>query len=188
MGVLRRSEGMQSYPASILVQAAPMASQGDKSMASGILNAMIGSCCIDDQDDDDTGARQACALMRAYDAQADFMVPDVVALSLAYLATHAHDKFHRQAGTFLSRAQSIHGGTIGGEVCLNGNVVDPNNLPDWLVLKDKYDIELLQESDEFVVLCKPSGMACYHVESPTQQSSKRKRKRKEKTPVLNNVC
>ena len=88
IGVLRRCDGMQEYRAETLILAALDASQGDKGVASGIINGLLGSCCYQDEEDhNETGARQACALMQAYDDQKGILEPDLVALSLAFVAT-----------------------------------------------------------------------------------------------------
>ena len=108
---------MQDYSATTLVQAALQASQGEKGMASGILNALLGSCCYRndkydaEENDAEGGARQACALMRAYDKLGDVLKPDLVALSLAHVACSQHASFRKQSNLFLKRAETFYGTT-----------------------------------------------------------------------------
>jgi 23S rRNA pseudouridine955/2504/2580 synthase len=98
LAVLKQSQGMEDYTAPTLFQSAIEASRGDKGMASGILNALLGYCCrtaaaagYDEKKDDGGGgggARiMAKNLMEAYDRHGDALQPDLVALALAYVAT-----------------------------------------------------------------------------------------------------
>ena len=162
MGVLQRSEGMGEYKASTLVAAAFEASNGDKGMASGILNAFIGSCC----DNDDTsvvGGKKAIDLMKAIDSL-DSFEPDLVSLSLAYTATSNRQELEDKANEFLFRAEKVHkdGNSRGIPEAQKCTV-------DWAELEQIYNIQLLHDSEEFVVLSKPSGMVCYHGSKVTQK-------------------
>ena len=140
--------------ASTMVSAALEASRGNKWMASGMLNAMIGACCGMRQPR--AGSKLAAHLMLAYDEVADdFIKPDLVALCLAYTATIDVDP--RTAETFLKRAANLYP---------TKDVPDVSNAaeaPNWGELESRFGISLLQESTEFVVLVKPSGMLCCHV-------------------------
>lgn len=190
LAVLRRSDGMQNYPAETLVRAALEASQGDKGMASGILNSMLGSCCSSNEQDDDTNedrksrAHLACSLMRAYDDPKTELEPDLVSLSLAYYAACEHDLLSDRAQGFLRRAECFYEDPLGETSKHSKRThMSPSKMnPNWDEIQQKYNIQLLQDSDEFVVISKPSGMVCYHASSKT--SSRVKPKQQTKEPSL----
>lgn len=160
IGVLKWSQdntGQNDAPS--LVQAALEASRGDKGKASGILNAMIGSCCCRQVDDRQTSAAAAAIqLMASYDDLAAVTLqPNLVALSLAYTATR---KTHEtDANRFLERAVALNNNNATATT-----VVDENPKSTWDSLKRNHDIDLLQETSDFVVISKPSGMVCFHNE------------------------
>ena len=145
-----------NYPydaALTMVRAALDASRGNKGMASGMLNAMIGSCCTMQQPQ--TGSELAANLMRAYDDLADDCIkPDLVAMCLAYTATVKYDP-HR-AAYFLKRATNVYPTKDIADVSVSAKA------PNWDELESRNGIRLMQDSEEFVVLFKPSGMLCCH--------------------------
>ena len=76
----------------------------------------------------------------------------------------------QQADKFLQRAQEYY--------YPKDAVLETGKEPavEWALLEKKWNIRLLQDAPEFVVLSKPSGMVCYHASQPT---AKQRRKRKE---------
>lgn len=136
--------------ASRLVQAALEASRGEKGMASGILNAMIGSCCL---------ARNgglAISFMTAYDDIGDVLKPDLVTLCLAYTATTSSSDTNSVAKSFLIRAEALYPDENLANQTSNSALVD------WDSLAQNHGIELLQDAQDFCVLSKSSGTVCYH--------------------------
>jgi hypothetical protein len=89
--------------ATTMLKASLDASQGNKGMASGVLNAMIGSCCSIQHPR--TGSELAFNIMLAYDELHDSFKPDLVALCLAYTASIKDDS--RMAQSFLTRATNL---------------------------------------------------------------------------------
>jgi 23S rRNA-/tRNA-specific pseudouridylate synthase len=162
-----------------------------KGISSGILNALLGCCCSCSSYDDLAGsssrAEMAIELMRAYDAigknqQQNAFEPDLVALCLAYVATsgyssatvihgNANDREARGddnddtpiAAKFLRRAEHFYHGppaTAVHDTEPESNATKPK--PNLAELEERYDIQVLQDAEEFAVLSKPSGMVCYH--------------------------
>ena len=177
------------YDAHVLVEAALLAGNPvdgkngfrSRGLSSGILNALLGCCCYgEDGGDVSSRADMAVRLMQAYDAigqkqgpQTTFE-PDLVALSLAYVATSEISAFHGSksnvgkkdddnpiAKKFLRRAEEFYPSppvNSKGE----SNPTKINLEPNWAKLEEDYGIQVLQDAKEFVVLSKPSGMVCYH--------------------------
>jgi 23S rRNA-/tRNA-specific pseudouridylate synthase len=160
LAVLNRSRGMEEFSSPTLVQAASAAARGDKGMAAGILNALVGACCLDDTE-------KAVDLMSAYD-KLDDLRPDLVTLSLAYVATKKRNL--KQANEYLLRAEQFY--ETMDTVKDTKSTHSSTKTFDWEELEAQHDIKLLQETSEFVVVSKPSGMVCYH----TADSSTRRKK------------
>ena len=166
LGVLQQSRGMENYPAPLLVKAAVEASSGDNGMASGILNALLGSCCGDGGSVSGgggkikTGAKMAIDLIEAYDHPSIQLQPNLVALSLAFMATSQDPEFVNRADEFLDRAEQVYSSTTSSSS--SSSVVKDKPDVDWSMLQQRHDIRLLQDTNEFVVVSKPSGMVCYH--------------------------
>lgn len=144
------SEDCSYQTATTMVHAALDASRGNKGMASGVLNAMIGSCCT--MQHPQTGSELASNIMFAYDELNDFFKPDLVALCLAYTATIKHDS--RRAQSFLNRATNLYPTTDLSDLATKA--------PNWDELESRYGVSLLRDSAEYVVLSTPSGMICCH--------------------------
>ena len=176
LGVLQRSKGMSDYDATTLVAAAMEASNGDKGMASGILNASIGSCCSCDDDNDDASrkresARKAIDLLKAYD-KLDTIEPDLVALSLAYVAT-SHGGLEDKAEKFLCRAQQLY--NVGDDDDDGKFKFKKNEPVDYSELEKLHNIQVLDDAEEFIALSKPSGMVCYHPSTTTPKQRQKDR-------------
>lgn len=151
-----QEEATTNNAAPRMVQAVMEASRGNKGVASGMLNAMIGSCC---DCGGGFGQREASELARelmiAYDGLGDYLKPDLVALCLAYTATIDHDSLLAQ--TYLKRCDSLHPST-----CRPQLKTAPRSTPDWENLEASHGIRLLHDTPDFAVLSKPSGLVCFH--------------------------
>ena len=115
-------------------------------MASGVLNAMMGSCCTIQHPR--TGSELAFNIMLACDELHDSFKPDLVALCLAYTTSVKHDS--RMAQSFLTRATNLYPS--------NDTTDLATKAPSWDKLESRYGVRLLQDSAEYVVLSKPSGI------------------------------
>mmetsp|Transcript_11297 Transcript_11297/g.16596 ORF Transcript_11297/g.16596 Transcript_11297/m.16596 type:complete len:476 (+) Transcript_11297:12-1439(+) len=184
LGVLRRSDGiLEQYQATSLVEAAIVASRGSKGVASGILNAFLGAAVCSSEG----GGNYAVQLMNAYDKLEEEyrLQPNLVALSLAYVATYKEEGHSQIAQRYLQRAEELYSEDVQQTQQLQrSTIMEPK--PDvWSNLKDNHGIQLLQDQKEFVVLSKPSGMVCYHANvTSTKLSNKaqpRNKKRKNKS-------
>ena len=187
LAVLKQSQGMEHYEASWLVKAALQASSSssqnnNKGVASGILNAFLGSCCCQ-TNRNNNNAQMAIDLMKAYDDYQTQLQPDLVALSLAFLATSQQPQYASHAKEFLLRAEQMYNHnsnmTITSTTVVAGSgsgsgaaTATATATVDWTKLKEQHGIELLQDHDEFVVVSKPSGMVCYHGANKTKKNKK----------------
>jgi len=206
-------ETILNYEAPILVEAALLAGNGDivndrrnsqmnRGISSGILNALLSCCCVEDNmhsanNRSSVASRyrtMAIELMQAYDdvgkkQRNGSFEPDLVSLCLAYTATttttasnsktrDAADKDDPVAENFLRRAEQFYQ-TSPFESKLHTTKPGPvdGSSPNWLELDQLYGIQVLKDDEEFVVVSKPSGMVCYHGESsPTSNGGETKRK------------
>ncbi len=161
IGVLQQQQQMwiatspssKDYPyqtATTMVKAALDASRGNKGMACGVLNAMIGPCCT--MQHPRTGSELASNIMLAYDELTESLTPDLVAFCLAYTATIKEDS--RRAQSFLNRATNLYPANDTADLA--------TKVPNWDELESRYRVRLLHDSAEYVVVSKPSGMLCCH--------------------------
>lgn len=150
MAVMKRSEGIASYPAKQLIHAAMEASDQKKGVASGILAAFLGACCLDDKG----GDQRALELLSAYD-ELEELRPDLLALCLAYTAASDSKHYQQEAKEILDRAKQFYPN-------LQSERKSENHETDWDAIQKDTGITLLRETKELVVVSKPSGMVCYH--------------------------
>lgn len=158
LAVLKRSEGMSDFSASQLVHSAVEASDGKKGVASGILAAFLGACCQHGGD-----SSRALDLLQAYD-DLPKLKPDLLALCLAYTAISKDKMYQTEADAILNRAANFYPNVKTGGV-------PSTKETQWAVLEKSYGIKLLQDTKDFVVVSKPSGMVCYHGSTAKQRKS-----------------
>jgi len=157
-----------------------------KGQAAGVINAWIGSC-INKTEDLELGAELAWELLNLYDSLEDLQ-PDMVTLSLVYTAMAHPDlapNYHQLGNTALERARKMAKKQGGSKLRRSltssarkkqGAASDDNRSE----LQELHGIEILYESNDELVVNKPSGMACFHKRTTTSgklTSSRRKRQR-----------
>jgi 23S rRNA-/tRNA-specific pseudouridylate synthase len=132
------------------------AARGDKGMASGLLNARLGSFVSEISADNPKGAA-IVSFMEAYDSLDSSipLKPDLVTLCLAYTALRSYDI--DTANRYLQRAIEFSPHTSAPLAMSSQGLCHS-----WEELEHRYDIRLLHQEDEFLILSKPSGMVCYH--------------------------
>jgi 23S rRNA-/tRNA-specific pseudouridylate synthase len=140
--------------------------------AAGALNAWIGACM--NLADKELGAERAWQLLNAFDSTND-LEPSLVTYSLVYsIMTQEHlpKKYHTLGKSALDRAIRL-AKKQGGSKRRKSLVASlrKSSLADRRSdLMDVYGISILHETDDFIILCKPSGMICAH--SVTTSSGK----------------
>jgi 23S rRNA-/tRNA-specific pseudouridylate synthase len=165
-----------------IIQASVKAADGNKGMEAGMMNAWIGACY-----DASDGAQLALQLLQAYDNVSEKVqiYPDVVTLSLVYSILCREDGYQQMAESILERAMKLskkQGGSKRRRELAAARRRGPSvNCRDVEQrLQDLYgpEFRVLQESDDFIVLSKPSGMVCFHKFKTTAGKIKSKRRTK----------
>ena len=157
---------LRDYSPQEILESSVEAANNNKRWAAGMINAWIGACF-----DRDDGAELAQELLQAYDDVADEieMYPDIVTLSLVYSIFCQEDAYHEVAQSVLERAQRMSK-KIGGSkrrkelaaARRRGPAVRAKDIERKLQILYGPEFQVLQETDDFVVLSKPSGVVCYH--------------------------
>lgn len=134
-----------------------------RGQTAGVLNAWIGSCS--QLQDIELGAERAWQLLDIYDSIED-LEPDIVALSLVYNAMTRPDlsqKYHILGNMALERAQRLakkQGGSKRRKSLVASARKQGGNRADELF--ELHGVERLYESDQDLIVSKPSGMVCVH--------------------------
>jgi 23S rRNA-/tRNA-specific pseudouridylate synthase len=102
----------------------------------------------------------------------------LVSLSLAFVATYQVESFQKQADCFLQRAENMNNKGPSVSLSLNSTLE-----LDWTALDRQHGIQLIQETDEYLLLCKPSGMVCYHTNSSHKSQHNTKKRTREDTSL-----
>lgn len=124
-------------------------SMPNKGRTAGLLNALVGSCCLSG---DSTTSRERAEFARGLldEVDATLFAPDLVTLCLAHQATR--EIFPELAEIYLTRAESLHptSGHSHKESCRSQS---------WrLDLEKNFGVRVLFDCDDFAVIDKPSGM------------------------------
>lgn len=153
-----------------------------KGQAAGILNAWIGSCSTSIQDLE-LGAERAWQLLHIYDSLED-MEPDMVTLALVHNAmTHVDltSNYHTLGNVALERAQHLakkQGGSKRRKsLATSSRKQIGETRPELL---ECHGITILHESDQELIVNKPSGMTVFHKHTTTSgkvSASRRKHQR-----------
>jgi 23S rRNA-/tRNA-specific pseudouridylate synthase len=160
-------------------------SEGRSGEAASILNAWIGSCCL--MDDHRLAADFAQELMEAFEDLEDSnnIRPDTVTYCLAYTALSRYPEAAEMAEYVMDQATRKSKKMAGGkrrkilaasrrkETVLNASEVEEDLRQ---LCGDEFSV--LHESDELLVVNKPSGIPCFHKKTTTA-GKVRKRKGKE---------
>ena len=185
---LAKTMNLQDLDPDDLIDASVDAAKQNKAMASGIINAWIGACCLVNDDDDEDklndGAELAWSLLRSYDevTESTGLVPDIVTLSLVYsalttrhpLQSNAQQNFGR-ADAVLERASRWSKKKGGGKRRKSLAATKRQPQQDACAARNAQDeiqkhwpgFQVLDETPHYVVLSKPSGMVCFHKHKTT---------------------
>jgi len=169
---LARTTSLDKCSPQELIKMSLEAANNNKGKAAGMMNAWIASC----YELREGGAEFALQLLQSYDEIADEVgiYPDVVTLSLVYSIACREDSFEEAAQSVLERAirmsKKIGGSKRRKELAAarrRGPGVSCKDIEQKL--QDLYgnDFKVLQETNDFVVIFKPSGMVCFHKHKTT---------------------
>jgi 23S rRNA-/tRNA-specific pseudouridylate synthase len=181
---------LDEYSPQQVIQSSLDAFSNSKRCTAGIINAWIGSCF-----ERKLGAQFALQLLDAYDQVSDeFQIyPDIVTYSLVYSILVQEEEYQEMAQKVLERAQRVSKKKAGSKrrrelaaARRRPQVSCATNVQDELQELYGCDFQVLQETSDFLVLSKPSGMACTHKHKTTAGKAK-KRKSSDKDISLVNA-
>lgn len=157
-----------------IVTASLEVSGGSSGDTASILNAWLGSCCL--MEDQKISTKIASGLIDAYQElqESRNITPDLVAYSLAYsvfchdpTATHMAEYVLDQA---IRKSKKIAGGRRRKTLAASkrkGKVLCVSDIEEDLRQSCGEDFSVLYETDEFLVINKPSGIPCFHRKTTT---------------------
>jgi 23S rRNA-/tRNA-specific pseudouridylate synthase len=165
-----------------LISATLDAVEGSKGQVAGIMNAWIGSCCL--MEDVRAGAGRALRLLEAYDelTETHQITPDMVTYCLAYKALRRDESYHDEADSTLDLAVRISKKQSGSKrrkalaAARRKVLVTCRDVEEDLRELLGADFSVLQETDDFVVINKPSGISCFHKRMTTAGKIKKNKK------------
>lgn len=165
-----------------LILATLDAAVGSKGQVASIMNAWIGSCCL--MEDRSAGAGRALRLLEAYDelTETHQITPDIVTYCLAYKALRRDESYYDEADSTLDLAVRISKKQSGSKrrkalaAARRKVLVTCRDVEEDLRYLLGADFSVLQETDDFVVINKPSGVSCYHKRKTTAGKISKKKK------------
>ena len=167
-----------------VVSATLKAVQGRKGEVASILNALVGSYCLS-KDCEDASSRVS-DFLEAFDELEETMDinPDIVTYSLAYKASSLNGQSNDLADYILDRASRMSKKLAGGKrrkelaAARRKAISTCSASVDELKSLIGDDFGVLYETDEFVVINKPSGVPCFHNKKTTAGKIKKGKGRK----------
>lgn len=183
---LAKTVSLQDYSPQELIEASLEASNNNKGRVASIINAWIGAC----HETKAGGAELAIQLLQSYDnvSQVIEIYPDMVTYSLVYSILCQEEDHEQTAQTVLERAQRMSKkkgrSKRRKEVAAarrRGPGVSCMDVQRDLQELYGHDFSVLQETSDFVVLSKPSGMVCSHKRKTKAGNAKRNKRIKDKT-------
>ena len=162
----------EDYSPQQVIESSLDAFPNNKGRTAGIINAWIGSCMEETQG---RGAQYAMQLLDAYDSVSDeFQIyPDIVTYSLLYSILIQEEEYQEMARDVLERAQRASKKKAGSKrrrelaAARRRPFVSCATVQDELQELYGCDFQVLQETNDFVVVSKPSGMVCTHKHKTT---------------------
>jgi 23S rRNA-/tRNA-specific pseudouridylate synthase len=149
-----------------LVRMSLAAVNNKKGQAAGIINGFMAAAVLEGRTKDN--AEFVVGLLEALDRVSDTIVPDVVTLCLAHVATkglrpdildRAARLAKKQAGSKRRKALAASRRKVG--------VVSCQQVQSELQILLGKDFSVLYESDELLAVAKPAGVCCYHTKQTT---------------------
>ena len=185
--------------ASLLIEAARQAAPDGRAALASTLNAILAACC---GDEDGTGGFPGLSfnilltideLCRDDEAM---VAPDIVTLSLVYHCLHqSSGEFESRCRSIVERAQKIAKKQAGSQrrkqlaAERRRKVIDQDSLQIQSRLRDLCgpDIAVLENTENLIVVSKPSGVVCYHTKITTAGKIPKKRKQKARSNQPDNT-
>jgi 23S rRNA-/tRNA-specific pseudouridylate synthase len=175
-GILKLASSMHKssdFDVDEIVPAALEATEGNKGEVASIMNALIGSCCL--LEDREIASGRVQQLLEAYEEleETKDISPDIVTVSLAYKAFSLNPEsidlaeFVLEQG--LRQSKKAAGGKRRKKLASSRRKSSSTCTAAESELKRLCgdDFAVLLETDDFVVINKPSGVPCFHKKATT---------------------
>lgn len=184
-GIVRLSQNGFVPDIKDLVSATLEAVDESSGNVASILNGFIGACSL--MDDKKAATSRVCEILQAYDGLKEEMdiTPDIVTFSLAFNALSLDPAAVDLADAALERALKMSKKISGSKrrkalAASRRRKKAPSCSFVEGELKDLLgpDFQVLQETDDFIVIAKPSGVSCFHKRTTTAGKIKRAKGKK----------
>lgn len=144
-----------------LLQAA-LESSPDKSVVSGTISAFFGACYSLQYDDvhNTNTAELVLKLLQSYE-EITAMKPDLMALCLASSTLMISECYRGEAKSILQKADEIFSSNNKEDQAVKRMMT----ADDQYVLERDFGLQVLAETEDCVIVSKPSGMVCYYEEN-----------------------
>jgi 23S rRNA-/tRNA-specific pseudouridylate synthase len=174
-GILKLAASMKTtdFDVDELIAGTLEAVQEKKGEVASIMNALIGSCCL--MEDRETASDRVQELLEAYEEleETKNITPDIVTFSLAYKAlsldADSIDFADFVLDTAVRKSKKMAGGkrrkTVASSRRKSSSTCSASE--DELKTLIGEDFSVLHETDDFVVINKPSGVPCFHKKKTT---------------------
>jgi 23S rRNA-/tRNA-specific pseudouridylate synthase len=151
-----------------LIDATIQAADDNKGKVASILNAFIGSCCV--LPDRDVASARVVELLEAYESLAEDrgITPDIVSYSLAFQCLFQDEDSSELADHILEKAARMSKKSSGSKrrkILAASRRKQPSTCTDAEEsMRDLCgaDFRVLHETEDLVVINKPSGIPCFH--------------------------
>ena len=176
-GVLRFATSLDAATLEVadIVAASLEVSQGRSGDTASILSAWIGSCCL--MDDQKLATNLANGLIHAFEdlEKNQNIAPDLVAYSLAY-SVFCHDAEASAMAEYvlnqaIRKSKKLAGGKRRKTLAASRRKTQVSSIDSEIENKLKRlcgnDFAILHETDELLVVNKPSGIPCFHRKKTT---------------------
>jgi len=181
----------EDHAAYVLIEAARQAApERDRSALASTLNAILAACCGDEDGKGGFPGISFNMLLTIDELCRDdeaMVAPDIVTLSLVYHCLHkSSGEFGSHCRSILERAQKLAKKKAGSQrrkqlaAERRRKVMDQDLLQIQSRLRELCgpDITVLENTEDLIVVSKPSGVVCYHTKMTTAGKITKKRKQK----------
>jgi len=158
-----------------LVHAAIEAAENNRGKLAAIINSILGSCCGSDNGINSHHPQIALGVLDVVDEmntndEISMITPDIVSLALVYYAISHSEEYESQSQYILERTQKNAkkmGGSklrkaLAAERRKGGKTNNGKDTEQQLQALIGNNIRILHETDEYIVIGKPSCTVCYH--------------------------
>jgi len=176
-----------------LVNAAIEASDNNRGKLAAIINSILASCCGSDNgiNSHPQVALDVLDVVDEMNSNDDWtmITPDIVSLALVYYAISSNTKEYESQSQYILERVQRNAKKMGGSKLRKalaaerrkGGSSNGKDTEQQLQSLISNDIHILHETDDFIVIGKPSGTVCYHNKKTSAGKITNSRKKKKKS-------